>query len=242
MSKAWYKHYPSDWRSDKKLRLVSRSARSFWLDCIGIMHEENTHRLEVNGRPMTVKELSVTLGDNPRTAQKLLNELIEFGVCTVDCDNFITSRRVLRDLKTAEINVLNGRKGGNPSLKTREKGDLGVNPPLKAKNQNQNQNQIIEIDKSISWSFSRFWKDWPNKVSKQNAEKAWRKLSAKERQTVIEVSPSWFDKWRRQNPEAAPIHAATFLNGKRWLDESVGNSRQGIDWEKLEKELLSGDT
>lgn len=55
---------------------------------------------------------------------------------------------------------------------------------------------------------------------------------------MIEVAPSWFDKWRRQNPEAAPIHAATFLNGKRWLDESVGNPSQGIDLEKLRKEFL----
>ena len=65
----------------------------------------------------------------------MANELIEFGVCTVDSDEFITSRRVLRDFKKAEIDVSNGRKGGNPSLKIREKDNLGVNPRVKAKNQ-----------------------------------------------------------------------------------------------------------
>ena len=132
MSKAWYKHYPSDWRSDKKLRLVSRAARSFWLDCVGVMHQEGTWRLEVNDRPITIKELAEVFGDNPRTANKLLNELIEFNVCTVDSAGFVTSRRVLRDFEKAEQDKSNGRKGGNPSLKIRENDDLGVNPRLKA--------------------------------------------------------------------------------------------------------------
>lgn len=134
MKKVWYQHYPSDWRSDPLLKLVSRAARSFWLDCIGLMHESGTHKLEIQGRAMTVKEVAGILGDNPRTAKKLLNELIEFGVCDVLEGDYISSRRVLRDLKKAEKDKLNGRKGGNPALKTRENDDLRVNLEDKAQN------------------------------------------------------------------------------------------------------------
>ena len=114
-----------------------------------------------------------------------------------------------------------GKKGGNSkALKTKENRSSNAVAMLKqcSSNQNQNQNHILEIDKSISCPFSDFWSVWPNKVSKQNAEKAWRKLSNEERQVVIELVPSWFENWRQQNPQASPIHAATFLNGKRWKD------------------------
>lgn len=131
MSNRFMKFYPSDWRSEPKLKLISRAARSLWVDMLGLMFDAGTGRLEVNGKPMTEKQLSDMLGDNPRTIKKLLAEIEEMGVSSRDHEGFIISRRIIRDFQKAEQDKSNGRKGGNPALKTRENDNQGVNPEVK---------------------------------------------------------------------------------------------------------------
>lgn len=131
MANRFMKFYPSDWRAEKRLKLISRAARSLWIDMLGLMFDEGTGRLEVEGRPMTVKELALTLGDNPRTTKKLLAEIEDMGVSSRDENGFICSRRIIRDFEKAEQDKSNGRKGGNPTLKTRGNDKKGVNPEVK---------------------------------------------------------------------------------------------------------------
>ncbi len=76
--------YPSDWRAEPTLKLVSRAARSLWIDMLGLMHDAGSHRLETGGRPMTERDMADILGDNPRTIKTLLNELLNAGVCDRD--------------------------------------------------------------------------------------------------------------------------------------------------------------
>lgn len=67
-------------------------------------------------------------------------------------------------------------------------------------------------------SFPEFWKVWPNKVGKHNAERAWKKLTSGDRERALSLAASFFAKWRAANASASPIHAATYLNQKRWTD------------------------
>lgn len=77
-----------------------------------------------------------------------------------------------------------------------------------------------DIGKPISCSFDEFWSLWPNKVGKQNASKAWKKLSLPDRKRATDaVLGGWFERWRISQPSASPIHAASYLNGKRFFDE-----------------------
>ncbi|QJI40500.1 phage replication protein [Pseudomonas sp. ADAK2] len=70
--------------------------------------------------------------------------------------------------------------------------------------------------------FPKFWKLYPNKKGKANAEKAWRKLKVTDelfaliarglaRQVVCA-------EWTKDGGQYIP-HPATWLNGKRWEDE-----------------------
>lgn len=92
------------------------------------------------------------------------------------------------------------------------------------KNQRQNlppnpvREPLIEPVKKIA--FSEFWEKWPHKIGKDNAQKAWGKLSEANRELAISALPSWLPWWRRQNPDANHIHASTYLNQKRWQDET----------------------
>lgn len=77
-----------------------------------------------------------------------------------------------------------------------------------------------ELGKPNSIGFSEFWPIWPNKTAKSSAEKAWRNLSQPDRAAAIENAVPWFNGWRIRNPHASPIHPATYLNQKRWTDET----------------------
>ena len=221
MADPWMKFYPADWMSEPKLKLVSRAARSLWIDMLCLMHQSGTGRLEISGRPMTEKELAAILGDNPRTIKKLMAELLFAGVSTIVEGSFVASSRIIRDFEKAERDRSNGRMGGNPTLKTRENDVQGVNPEDKAqKPEARSQKPEKKEDAAdASCLFPDFWNVWPAKLSKQQAEKAWRKLSPDDRKAAHEAAAGgWFDRWRRANPDANPIHPASYLNGKRWED------------------------
>ena len=79
-------------------------------------------------------------------------------------------------------------------------------------------------------TFDFFWKEYPKKVAKQDAVKAWKKLKPDDDLVVkvLEGLSRWkeSDEWKRNNGQYIP-HPATWINGKRWEDEvpvSSGNA------------------
>lgn len=124
----WLKWYPADWRSEAKLRMVSRGARSLWVDMIGLMHEADPYgHLIVGGVAPSTKQLAMILGDTERETVRLLKELETAGVFSRTDDGTIFSRRMIRDFEKAEKDRENGSGGGNPKIKGQDNG--GVNPP-----------------------------------------------------------------------------------------------------------------
>jgi hypothetical protein len=70
--------------------------------------------------------------------------------------------------------------------------------------------------------FETFWAEWPRKVAKAEARKAWAQ-TAKVRpdlQTILNAikAASATEQWMRGNGQFIP-HAATWLRGERWEDE-----------------------
>jgi len=70
--------------------------------------------------------------------------------------------------------------------------------------------------------FETFWAEWPRKVAKAEARKAWAQ-TAKVRpdlQTILNAikAASATEQWMRGNGQFIP-HAATWLRGERWDDE-----------------------
>lgn len=70
--------------------------------------------------------------------------------------------------------------------------------------------------------FERFWAEYPRKVSKQAALKAWNKLDPDEAlaQQIIQAVERFrrCPSWQQDNGQFVP-YPATFLNGRRWEDE-----------------------
>jgi hypothetical protein len=70
------------------------------------------------------------------------------------------------------------------------------------------------------WFQTEFWPMWPNRVSKQAAKTAAKKLTDLDRAAAIAAlqSPAWIVRIMSQEQ---PIHASTWLNGRRWEDETI---------------------
>lgn len=79
------------------------------------------------------------------------------------------------------------------------------------------------------WDFDVFWNEYPKKVDKQNAFKAWKKLKPDEdlRDKIISAIRSWKDseQWNKENGQYIP-YPATWLNKRRWEDDLPEKKKQ----------------
>lgn len=83
-------------------------------------------------------------------------------------------------------------------------------------------------------TFDDFWAVWPDKQAKATARKAFQKLKPNERALAIERTAEWCKDWRARNPQASHIHAATFLNQRRFMD--MDEAKQ--ETQKVSDELI----
>jgi hypothetical protein len=110
--------YPGDWLRDTGLRLCSIEARGLWMDMICYMHDCVPYGyLKVNHKVIHDVNLASMIGVNLDILQRLLKELIDFGVCGVDGEGCYFSRRMVRDEELRLKRASGGHLGGNPNLK-----------------------------------------------------------------------------------------------------------------------------
>jgi hypothetical protein len=72
-------------------------------------------------------------------------------------------------------------------------------------------------------SFDDFWRDYPRKVSKKDARKAWDRAVKVELPAVIIMGLKRQIQYLESRPVEFRPHAATWLNGERWEDEVQQN-------------------
>lgn len=117
MSDPWLKFYPTDWRSDPKLRMCGLAARGLWIEMISIMHEASPYgHLLVSGLAPTDAQLAVLVGTSPDQIPALRGELESAGVFSRTREGVIYSRRMTRVAKKSAVAKKNGKNGGNPTL------------------------------------------------------------------------------------------------------------------------------
>jgi hypothetical protein len=69
-------------------------------------------------------------------------------------------------------------------------------------------------------SFDEFWKQYPRKVAKKEAMKAWSKLSPEAQSKAVEAISTHCRYWEACNTDKEFIpHCSTWLNGWRFEDE-----------------------
>lgn len=86
----------------------------------------------------------------------------------------------------------------------------------------KNRKEQKDISSSVDDGFDDFWLNYPRKVAKQDALKAWRRIKAPpDLRSVILASlhkHKQSQEWQKDGGQFVP-HPATWLNGRRWEDE-----------------------
>lgn len=116
-----------------------------------------------------------------------------------------------------------------PTRNTTEKQPT-INPPTLLETNRQNIRQqtspapAAQVGGGLSESFDKFWSAYPKKTAKQQALKAWEKLKPDEglTDTILSALERFkrTKQWRKDNWQFIP-YPATWLNGKRWEDETT---------------------
>ncbi len=115
----WTKFWWQDWQRDPALRMCSPGARGVWMDMLAICSDAHPKgHLLVNNRPPTVRQLASVFGCSENQARSYIKELEEAGVFSRTDEAVIYNRRMVRDNAVSEKAREDGKRGGNPSLKS----------------------------------------------------------------------------------------------------------------------------
>ena len=228
MKRPWLKFFPSDWRSDPRLRMCSLAARGLWIDLLCYMHEGEPYgHLTIDGAPPSLEAIAALLGRPPKEVTKALAELEAHRVFDRAENNAIVSRRFVRDQrKGTNATGSNGKAGVIPicgSGKSR-----GLTPPIteRIKPRIQSPNSRIQKKKTRARrarfrsrnSRSRVWEPYPRTpvMSKEQAWRAWRKASDADRAAIIAAIPRYAAWLRRKKPDHPVLNVATFIVQRRF--------------------------
>lgn len=115
------------------------------------------------------------------------------------------------------------RKVSITGLQVSTKADEGINKSLRRYQQKLKENITLNstVNNTLSSeSFTRFWKAYPKKKSKGDAEKAWSKVDASLLTDILEAidNQKRSEQWTKDGGKYIP-YPATWLRAKGWEDE-----------------------
>jgi hypothetical protein len=220
--------YIQDYLTDENLNECSAASQGVYIKIMCVLHKSSDYGkilLKQNDKHDSnqirnfalkfTKHITFSVG----VIESALIELIENKVMSIDGD-ILYQKRMVKDneisIKRSEAGKIGGEKTQFASKFAKAK--------HKANSENENENDNENIIKDINDKFNLFWKVYPKKKAKQNAEKAFQKINPDD--LLLEVIISAIEKsktteeWIKEKGKFIP-HPATWLNGKRWLDEDV---------------------
>lgn len=248
--------YVNDFLADEKLRECSAESIGVYIMLMCILHKQveyGTILLKQKDKQNCstclnfALKLAKQLPFDVATIERALIELIEVGVLHLEGDKLI-QRRMVKDAQLSQKRAAAGKKGGEVRAqkskdfaKVFAKGFALANTDNDYDNDNNNINNKNNISvksktdakkEHISELFNTFWNEYPRKVAKAKAKKAWETLKPTDElfadimRALRQQKQS--DQWRRDGGQYIP-HPTTWLNQRRWEDEMEEITR-GTDW------------
>ncbi len=219
------KWFWNDWDNDVALHLCSLAAQGLWMRMLSIAARATPiGYVMVNGRSVDATDLAHVTGASEAEIRCLIDELEDRRVFSRDRHHRIYNRRMVRDARSHNSSVQNGKKGGNPLLlqaaENKRKNTEGltdnIRPPFDPLTLSPS--LPLEIPKGISCrsAFDSWWEGYPDKVGKGKARLAFAKALTK---TSIDQLILGVERYKATKPIARSwCNPATWLNEERWTD------------------------
>lgn len=213
---AYYFSHDSNARNDVKVvklrRVLGLEGYAIYFCLIEILREQKDHKLPLN----SISDIAFDL----RTSEEKVNGVISgFDLFLIEEEKFFSARllRSMSGYNDKKKMLSESAKKGN-SLRWGQQEIFTLSPgdgdPIALK-------EIKE--KEINTLFYTFWGIYDYKVGKSEAIKAFFRLSAKDMKNCIEETPKWLEEAKKEPWRRKP-YPSTFLNQKRWEDESGANA------------------
>lgn len=222
--------YPADWRKDPAVQALGYFERGVWFEMLCLMHESSERGvLLLNGMPMPEEALSNALGLDNQTLNTCITKLVTYGVVKRrDDDGALFSKRMVADERLCQMRRECGKLGGNPNLVKQNKtsGVKQIKPPSIPSSSSDKTKRDARTS-ALDERFDRFWTEYPKKVGKEAARKAWLKM--KPDIDAVLKALLWqkeSEQWKKDGGQYVP-NPSTYLNQGRWQDEP-GAQPQGI--------------
>jgi hypothetical protein len=182
--------------------------------------------------PAIMAAIRRSITGNSELFDKMLNtafELMLFDKQVFDEKMLLTSPGIER--RAATVNAERSRKRAYAESKkvidVQNTGKIPEVPPkVKERKENKSNNNAID------GRFISFWNAYPSKVGKGAAEKAFKKYKPDDALLSDMLNAlstqKQSEKWQRDNGQYIP-NPATWLNQKRWLDETTQQQTSSTD-------------
>ena len=178
----------------------------------------------------TLKGICAISKENYTAVNSAIKELIDAGYCTrkqARADGRITGYDyIFYDSKNGSpclgfLNMENQNQYNNSINNSRN----NITPILNTnrKNKKSISNDIQKVEEETGLSFNDFYKLYPLKKSKQQAEKSWNRLSKADRQKAIDKLPAYIADCIQEKRSFK--HPSTYLNQRTWEDDFTTHSK-----------------
>ena len=222
--------YVQDFLTDEKLIECSAESTGVYIRLLCILHKSEEY-----GKILLKQKDKQTLKPVKNFAEKLLKqmpytieiitkslqELIDEGVILIEGD-ILYQKRMVRDNEISVKRAESGKKGGEKTWFANKFAKAKKEAIIENENENENTNE--DVNKNKLSTFEQFWKVYPKRKSRGQAEKAFSKINPDEQlltkilESVERAKKS--EDWIKENGKYIP-HPATWLNAKGWLDEET---------------------
>jgi uncharacterized protein YdaU (DUF1376 family) len=174
--------------------------------------------------PADAKLLAFKIGSNADTVQLLLDAffILDGNVyrqkrCDAEIEAYHGRSTIARDKAYKRWKNAEASKNDATAL-PQHSNSIAPEPKCHANREPRTDNQIYIL------SFNEFWKHYPRKIAKANAEKVWLRIKPNEDLVKKILHALKTHETFRRDPDFIP-HAATWLNAKRWDDDTSAQQK-----------------
>lgn len=211
---------PEFWQ-DRYIRGLDRDTKDVYLFLI------LSHRLKLSGiyEITTIEIAKHALCDSTQIgvdlAKKAMKRLIEDGKILYEEDwvfllNRIKHQSLNPNMEKGMNREINEIKGSVPSSFLKDLETL----PKGFRNPSEQPSIGIGIGISIKENFSKFWSEYPKKISKKKTEQVFDKIKPELFESIMAGLDKWnkTEQWTKDGGQFIP-YPTTWLNQERWNDE-----------------------
>lgn len=229
-----FQFYPADWLKDPAVQAASAATRGVWINLLCRMWE-SAERGRLRGTHDQLRKLA---GCEKEEWEQCLQEIKQLKIADVhemSAEVVIENRRMLRDQTKRDhwrIQKQQQREESQSAPCPQPVQHVSTDcPPVSSSSSSSSRQNTHAQTKTFVHenAFERFWKAYPKKRSKGQAEKAWKAIHPNEQLVATMVATieraKTSEEWRKDSGQFIP-YPATWLRARGWEDEIKSASVQ----------------